>query len=124
MSILFLFSLSQAHCHYAVLNAFQSALQTAKVNDNNLAILRALCSLYGVFGIIQYSGEFTMVTNYTQEAVPLVDAFDFHDQILNSALGRYDGDVYRHLYELGFESTKKQNRSTVNKHQDNYNNYI
>ena len=35
----------------------------------------------------------------SQEAVPLVDAFDFHDQILNSALGRYDGDVYRHLYE-------------------------
>ena len=59
------FSLPQAHCHYAVLNAFQSALQTAEVNDNNLAILRALCSLYAVFGIVQYSGEFTMVTNLT-----------------------------------------------------------
>ena len=58
-------SLPQAHCHYAVLNAFQSALQTAEVNDNNLAILRALCSLYAVFGIVQYSGEFTMVTNLT-----------------------------------------------------------
>ena len=58
-------SLPQAHCHYAVLNAFQSALQTAEVNDNNLTILRALCSLYGVFGIVQYSGEFTMVTNLT-----------------------------------------------------------
>ena len=34
-----------------------------------------------------------------QEAVPLVDAFDFHDEILNSCLGRYDGDVYTHLYK-------------------------
>ena len=41
----------------------QSAVQTAEVNDNNLAILRALCSLYAVFGIVQYSGEFTMVTD-------------------------------------------------------------
>ena len=36
-----------------------------EVNDNNLAILRALCSLYCVFGIVQYSGEFTMVTDLT-----------------------------------------------------------
>lgn len=33
------------------------------------------------------------------EAVPLVDAFDFSDPMLNSALGRYDGDVYNHLYQ-------------------------
>ena len=57
--------LSKARYHYAVLNAFQSALQTAEVNDTNLAILRALCSLYAVFGIIQYFGEFTMVTDLT-----------------------------------------------------------
>ena len=57
--------LPQAHCHYAVLNAFQSALQTVEVNDNNLAILCALCSLYAVFGVVQYSGEFTMVTDLT-----------------------------------------------------------
>ncbi len=33
-----------------------------------------------------------------REAVPLVDAFDYPDEMLNSALGRYDGDVYTHLY--------------------------
>ena len=49
-----------------------------------------------------------MVTNYTQEAVPLVDAFDFHDQILNSALGRYDGDVYRHLYEWALRAPRNK----------------
>ena len=31
---------------------------------------------------------------YRQEAVSLVDAFDLPDQVLNSALGWYDSDVY------------------------------
>ena len=44
----------------------------------------------------------------SQEAVPLVDAFDYHDQILNSALGRYDGDVYRHLYEWALRAPRNK----------------
>ena len=28
-----------------------------------------------------------------------MDAFDIPDEILNSCLGRYDGDVYTHLYQ-------------------------
>ena len=39
----------------------------------------------------------------SHEAVPLVDAFD---QILNSALGRYDGDVYKHLYEWALRAPR------------------
>ena len=33
------------------------------------------------------------------EAVTLVDAFDYSDYNLNSALGRYDGNVYEDLFE-------------------------
>jgi len=33
-------------------------------------------------------------------AVALVDAWDFSDCFLNSALGRYDGNVYEALYEM------------------------
>ncbi len=40
-----------------------------------------------------------LLSTVRKEAVPLVDAFDFPDEILNSALGRYDGDVYTHLYQ-------------------------
>lgn len=36
---------------------------------------------------------------YRKEAVPLVDAFDNRDELLCSVLGRYDGDVYNHLYQ-------------------------
>ena len=32
-------------------------------------------------------------------AVTLVDSFGFDDYFLNSALGRYDGDVYNELYD-------------------------
>ncbi len=42
---------------------------------------------------------YSLLSTVRNEAVPLVDAFDFPDEILNSALGRYDGDVYTHLYQ-------------------------
>jgi hypothetical protein len=37
---------------------------------------------------------------YRPDAVALVDSFDYHDDTLNSALGRYDGRVYEKMYEL------------------------
>ena len=54
----------QAHCHFVVLRAFIEAIQNADVCPANLAILNALCSLYAVFGIVQCSGEFTLVSNW------------------------------------------------------------
>ncbi len=42
---------------------------------------------------------YSLLSTVRKEAVPLVDAFDFPDETLNSALGRYDGDVYTHLYK-------------------------
>lgn len=45
-------------------------------------------------------------------AVALVDSFDLHDRVLDSALGAYDGNVYEHI----FESAKKNplNKEPVN----------
>lgn len=40
-------------------------------------------------------------------AVSIVDGFDFHDDILCSALGAYDGNVYERLFE-------EANKSTIN----------
>ena len=37
-------------------------------------------------------------------AVSLVDAFDFPDGILDSALGRWDGQVYQALYDFSLRS--------------------
>ena len=33
-----------------------------------------------------------------KDAVPLVDAFNLSDFVLNSPLGRHDGDVYTHYF--------------------------
>jgi len=38
------------------------------------------------------------------EAVTLVDAFDFPDHVLNSVIGRYDGNVYESLFESAVTS--------------------
>lgn len=42
------------------------------------------------------------------DAVALVDGFGFEDYILNSALGRHDGDVYRALLD-GAQRSKLNN---------------
>lgn len=39
-----------------------------------------------------------LLTQLRPNAVALVDAFDLNDKKLNSVLGRYDGNVYEHLY--------------------------
>lgn len=37
-------------------------------------------------------------------AVALVDSFDFHDSVLQSVLGRYDGNVYENMFEWSKKS--------------------
>ncbi len=49
-----------------------------------------------------------------REAIPLVDAFDYPDKLLCSALGRYDGDVYNHLYQWAQKAPR--NKKEVNPH--------
>ncbi len=42
----------------------------------------------------------SLLVSLRPNAVALVDAFAFTDYALNSALGRYDGDVYRAMLEM------------------------
>jgi acyl-CoA oxidase len=41
-------------------------------------------------------------------AIALTDAFDFPDNVLNSAIGRYDGNVYEALYDFARKSPLNQ----------------
>lgn len=45
-----------------------------------------------------------------REAIPLVDAFDIPDGVLNSVLGRYDGDVYNHLYKWAQKAPRNKKK--------------
>ena len=47
---------------------------------------------------------------HRREAVLLVDAFDIRDEILNSVLGRYDGDVYTHLYQWALNAPRSKEK--------------
>ncbi|GAX78870.1 hypothetical protein CEUSTIGMA_g6309.t1 [Chlamydomonas eustigma] len=46
------------------------------------------------------SSQRSLLVELRPNAVPLVDAFALDDYSLNSALGRYDGDVYRAMLEM------------------------
>ncbi len=53
---------------------------------------------------------YQMFKEVRKEAIPLVDAFDFPDKVLNSALGRYDGDVYNHLFQWAQKAPRNRKK--------------
>ncbi|KAJ1837104.1 fatty-acyl coenzyme A oxidase, partial [Coemansia sp. RSA 2703] len=90
-------------------------------------VLTLLAQLFGAHSAVQHSGEFLQSGFYSgsqvealktfvnhacievrKDAVPLTDAFGYTDYVINSPLGRYDGDVYEKYFELvtGLNPTK------------------
>jgi len=122
---------AKAHCHLSVLQMFLTALQSiGNVSISNQRILKELYNLYALYGIVENAQEFQLDDYMSsqqvdmvqervyellgvirKEAVPLVDVFDHSDELLCSVLGRYDGDVYNHLYQWALKSPR--NKSEV-----------
>ncbi|XP_060068142.1 peroxisomal acyl-coenzyme A oxidase 1-like [Ylistrum balloti] len=118
---------SRAHCHTYVVRTFVDMV-TSGVYDNQVQeVLTSLCKLYAVHGIVEYLGEFiqdgyfstkqvdivtdklwSLMQEIRPNAVALVDAFDYPDAVLDSCLGRYDGNVYQALYEYAKSSPLNQ----------------
>lgn len=108
---------SDAHCHYVVVKLFTEKL--GEISDTAIhSVLSTLALLYALHGITNHSGDFLqdgllsvpqvlqvsvrikeLLSQLRPNAVALVDAFDTHDKKLNSVLGRYDGNVYEHMFE-------------------------
>ncbi|XP_026713484.1 peroxisomal acyl-coenzyme A oxidase 2 [Athene cunicularia] len=119
---------AKAHCHYITVKNFAETVEKLKTEAGIRRIMKHLCDLFALHGIFSNAGVFLhdgyisgaqmdMITaSYLdllavirKDAVPLVDAFDFTDKSLNSALGSYDGQVYQRLYEWAQKSpTNKQ----------------
>lgn len=55
-----------------------------------------------------HSRRVSLLAELRPNAVMLVDAFDYPDRLLNSCLGRYDGQVYDALYEYAKSSSLNQ----------------
>lgn len=108
---------SDAHCHYVVVKLFADKLRD--IGDTAIhSVLSTLALLYTLYGITKNSGDFLqagllnvpqvmqisirikeLLAQLRPNAVALVDAFDIHDRKMNSVLGRYDGNVYEHMFE-------------------------
>lgn len=52
----------QAHCHCISLKAFRESIEYSSLSPANLKIVEALCTLFAVFGIMNYAGEFMIVS--------------------------------------------------------------
>ncbi len=117
---------SWAHAWYVGMKCFHDAVNN--VQDSSLKVpLQNLFCLLGLSHLEEHGSELLESGYFSPDhmklmrscarkalllirpnAVALVDSWDFTDKYLNSALGRYDGNVYEAL----FESAK---RSPLNK---------
>eukprot|EP00755_Sulcionema_specki_P023178 Sspe_Gene.78272::Locus_48968_Transcript_2_2_Confidence_0.667_Length_2564::g.78272::m.78272/K00232/E1.3.3.6, ACOX1, ACOX3; acyl-CoA oxidase len=105
---------AERHCYYFMFVKFADMVQC--VDDApTRAVVARLCALYGLSQVVDGNGWAGIIDGQTAsyaedsvrdlllalrpDAVAIVDAFDIPDRVLNSALGRYDGNVYEALYE-------------------------
>ncbi|XP_054834642.1 peroxisomal acyl-coenzyme A oxidase 2-like [Eublepharis macularius] len=127
---------AMAHSHYIVVQNFVKALEKFEEEFHIQRILKHLCDLFALHGIFSNMGDFLqaghlsgkqsdMVTEsylgllavIRPDAVPLVDAFDYSDANLNSAIGSYDGRAYERLFEWAKKSpTNNQDNKAFEKY--------
>jgi acyl-CoA oxidase len=111
---------SRAYSQFLLLVNFVNGIQDSKkvLGGPDVSVLLDLARLFGLYWMERELGDFledgylsakhakwvragvlTMLDTVRPNAVPLVDAFDFSDFVLRSALGRYDGNVYPAIME-------------------------
>ncbi|KAK9716339.1 hypothetical protein RND81_06G226700 [Saponaria officinalis] len=116
-----------AHCQLIVVLKFIEKLQQDIPGDGVKEQLQALCSIYALSIVNKHLGDFLATDSITPKqaslaqdllrslfskvrpnAVALVDAFNYTDHFLGSALGRYDGNVYPKLFEEAMKDPMNQ----------------
>lgn len=113
---------AKAHCELIVVSKFIEKVQQDIRGKGVKHQLELLCSVYALSLVHSHLGDFlstgylnseqselaavqlrTLYSQVRPNAVALVDAFNYTDHFLGSILGRYDGNVYPHLYEEAFK---------------------
>ncbi|XP_059965479.1 peroxisomal acyl-coenzyme A oxidase 2 isoform X3 [Mesoplodon densirostris] len=114
---------AKAHLYYVTVKIFTEALEKLENQPAIQQVLKRLCDLYALHGIMTNTGDFLhdgflsgaqidvarkayldLLPLIRKDAILLTDAFDFTDQCLNSALGCYDGNVYERLFHWAQKS--------------------
>ncbi|KMZ63073.1 Acyl-CoA oxidase [Zostera marina] len=109
---------AKAHCQLIIVSKFIDKVQKdTTIKSGVKEYLCILCNVYALSTLQKHLGDFLSVECITPQqgalaneqlrhlyrqvrpnAVALVDAFNYTDHFLGSALGRYDGNVYQTLY--------------------------
>uniref|UniRef100_A0A1B6GE28 Acyl-coenzyme A oxidase n=1 Tax=Cuerna arida TaxID=1464854 RepID=A0A1B6GE28_9HEMI len=119
-----------AHCRSFIVQTFVETLAAAKATMSPALhlVLSQLCQLYTVYWMLRDVGHFLMYSalkpNDVQglqllqdsllrairpNAVSIVDSFDINDDIIDSPLGAYDGNVYQRLFDEANKSPLNEN---------------
>lgn len=108
---------SEAHGRAFLVQRFCDVLSDTSISQPLRNVLGALCELYAVYWLLKNLGHFLVHSNIRTadvkgimdwqdalleeirpNAVSLVDSFDIADEILDSPLGAWDGNVYERLF--------------------------
>jgi len=128
-SSMYMLAAAETHCYYFILSKFIDVVNN--LNDSKdkkiKNVLLKLCSLFACVNIWENMGKNfwklsgnqrnkiafeellkenvnDLLVELRDDAIGLVDAFDFPDVVLNSVLGRRDGNVYEALYDSARKS--------------------
>ena len=103
---------AKAHCHNFILSQFIEAVRACE-DESLVKVLSQLCRLYACSFILDdnftgfvseqetrwaQAAVVTLLDDIRPDCIALCDAFDYPDRVLNSNIGRYDGNVYEALY--------------------------
>jgi len=113
-SALELLNAVRAHCFYFLFTNFRLVIDRETDVPVKNALTR-LCALYATSNMLDEPSWIgfldrqqtkrakdtvsRLLDEIRPDLVPLVDAFDYSDTVLNSVIGRHDGNVYEALYE-------------------------
>lgn len=114
---------AEAHCRQFLVTKFHEGVEELNVSPAVKTVLRQLVQLYAIYWLLNRVGDFlrfsclkgaqvselqqwleSLLADIRPNAVGIVDAFDYCDEVLNSALGAYDGRVYERLFEEAAKS--------------------
>jgi len=116
---------TKSYLQLVMLTNFTDQVNKMLAIDQKLGqVMTAVCNLFACSFIVDGQQWFGILDNqeskYLQvavaqllqelrpNAVALVDAFDFPDRVLNSTIGRHDGNIYEELYKAATESALNQ----------------
>lgn len=124
-----IYRISRAHCQLLMVSNFVKSVFNTELEPTMKRVLQRVCILFCLSTLEQEAADFltsgylspeqallikdnmiAVIKSIRPDAVALVDAFDFPDYLLNSALGENDGRVYEKMTAMAEKEPINQNK--------------